>query len=148
MLLVFAALVFDPANPLHEPWRVLCSVFLVQSWVGAYGLTFAGNSVAWTHSCELFFYLAFPFLTMLSSRMIIVVTVMVSVLTILWASWVAAFTAGSGGDVTSTAVDASAIVRTHPGASRPLHLLECLLGAHLRAGSGRSHQACARHWSI
>ncbi len=95
MLLVFAALVFDPANPLHEPWRVLCSVFLVQSWVGAYGLTFAGNSVAWTLSCELFFYLAFPFLTMLSSRMIIVVTVMVSVLTILWASWVAAFTAGS-----------------------------------------------------
>jgi peptidoglycan/LPS O-acetylase OafA/YrhL len=41
---------------------VVANVFLVQSWIPSQTVYFGLNTVAWSLSCEVFFYLAFPFL--------------------------------------------------------------------------------------
>ncbi|WP_255353913.1 MULTISPECIES: acyltransferase [unclassified Frankia] len=43
-------------------WRCLPGLFLVQSWFPQGDIETSANPVAWSLSCELFFYLCFPFL--------------------------------------------------------------------------------------
>ena len=47
----------------------VASLFLVQSWVPGAGLANAVNPVAWTLSCEAFFYLTFPLVMSLLDRL-------------------------------------------------------------------------------
>ncbi|GAB3255219.1 acyltransferase [Kineosporia babensis] len=52
-----------------ELWRAVPAWFLVQSWVPDMDWFYAGNSVAWSLSCEALFYLFFPFLFPIIARM-------------------------------------------------------------------------------
>lgn len=60
----FVALVLVSIRPLQHPlhWGVgvLLSLLLLQAWVPREGVYFAGNSVTWSLSCEMFFYALFP----------------------------------------------------------------------------------------
>ncbi|MFC7613514.1 acyltransferase family protein [Actinokineospora soli] len=47
---------------------VAMNVLLLHSWVPDFQVLFAGNVVSWTLSCELLFYLAFPFIMPLVNR--------------------------------------------------------------------------------
>ncbi len=70
-LVAALALLSDPADPFKDTGKAWASVLLIQSWFCNQVYAFNGNSVSWTLSVELAFYIAFPFLTMLSSRMLV-----------------------------------------------------------------------------
>ena len=53
---------------LEEPWKLVCNVLLLQSWVPAYDWAFSYNGVSWSISTEAFFYVMFPFLLLGSQR--------------------------------------------------------------------------------
>lgn len=110
LLALFFALFYDPGNPFHDASKIWASVLLVQAWFGDYTYGFNGNAVAWTLSVELFFYLAFPLLTMMSTRMIIVATMLVTLATLGWASLMPI-----SAKLTDPVTSAPAIVRMHPG---------------------------------
>ena len=46
----------------EEPWKVIGSALLVQSWIPNVEWVFAGNGVSWSISTEAFFYVMFPLL--------------------------------------------------------------------------------------
>jgi peptidoglycan/LPS O-acetylase OafA/YrhL len=93
-------LLYNPAWPAFEDVSKLwATIPLVQSWFGGHAYAFHGNSVSWTLSVELAFYLAFPLLLRLPSLWIVAVTAAVTMATVLWAD----------------AVDRQ-IMHTHPGA--------------------------------
>ena len=48
---------------------VVANLFLVQSWSPSQGVYFGLNTVSWSLSCELFFYLCFPLLIRVLARM-------------------------------------------------------------------------------
>jgi len=104
-------LLWNPADPFKDISKAWASVLLIQAWFGNALYAFNGNSVGWSLSVELAFYIVFPFLIMLSSRMIAVVTAAVTIATLVWAdaNWIAAKLSD---DVTS----GTAIMLQHPGA--------------------------------
>ncbi|ESY16120.1 MULTISPECIES: acyltransferase [unclassified Mesorhizobium] len=111
MLGLFYLLVYDASNPFHDIHKLWASVFLLQAWFGDYTYSFNGNPVAWTLSLELFFYLTFPLLTIMSSRWIVAITLLVTTLTLSWAFAVPVLSAPL--DLPGTT--AAGIVRMHPG---------------------------------
>lgn len=136
-LIAAFALLPDPASPFKDISKVWSSILLVQSWLGNWVYVFNGNSVSWTLSVEMAFYLAFPFLIMMSGRAMLVALALVSVATIAWASiyWMPVELSD---DVTS----GEAIVRTHPGAYLVLFVAGILAG---RAFYRRSWTAVPTH---
>ncbi len=108
---LFYLLLYNPADPFHDVANVWASVLLIQSWFGDYTHAFNGNSVAWTLSLEMFFYLTFPFLTILSSRWIVAVTLLVTAATLAWAFAMPL----TGISMDSPGATGVAIARMHPG---------------------------------
>jgi peptidoglycan/LPS O-acetylase OafA/YrhL len=64
VLLVPAAV----AIPATSVWTAAANLFLLQSWIPKYNLIFGMNDVTWSLSCEMFFYLVFPWLLPLVAR--------------------------------------------------------------------------------
>lgn len=64
-LVTFAVAVLLMATVWQEAidgWSALANLLLIQSWSTSGDVVFGFNGVAWSLSCEAFFYLAFPFL--------------------------------------------------------------------------------------
>ncbi|MGE0282742.1 MAG: acyltransferase family protein [Rhizobiaceae bacterium] len=110
-LIAAFVLLWNPADPFKDISKAWASVLLIQAWFGNHLYAFNGNSVGWSLSVELAFYIVFPFLIMLSSHMVAVVTAALTIATLLWADtyWV---TVGFSDNVTS----GTGIMMQHPGA--------------------------------
>lgn len=99
-----------PQNEFVDPARLWAVIPLIQTWLGNYTYALAGNSVSWTISVELAFYLLFPLLTGLSSRAVVAVTVLVTGIAVLAAYFFRSV------PYVADAVSAQAIMRLHPAA--------------------------------
>lgn len=59
-VLTLIALRLTPGHPGQALWSFLLGLVLMQSWVPVEGVTMGINGVAWTLSCEVFFYALLP----------------------------------------------------------------------------------------
>jgi peptidoglycan/LPS O-acetylase OafA/YrhL len=65
---VAAILLLVNAGQALGGWKVVPAIFLLQSWFPQIEISSAANSVSWSLSCELLFYLSFPLLIRLVDR--------------------------------------------------------------------------------
>jgi peptidoglycan/LPS O-acetylase OafA/YrhL len=61
-LVIMAFLLPDKWLASFTPGHLFCSLTLIQAWIPEFATSFAFNSVSWSLSAELFFYLMFPLL--------------------------------------------------------------------------------------
>lgn len=66
---VAAAVLMAAASEVFTTKGVLANLFLVQAWIPEIQVPNTMNAVSWSLSCELFFYLAFPFLLPVLERL-------------------------------------------------------------------------------
>ncbi|MGC9668564.1 acyltransferase family protein [Planosporangium sp. 12N6] len=117
---VFAWLCF--AQVWQESWKqTLLSLTLVESWFPPQGV-YRANPVAWSISCEAFFYLVFPFLIrpIVRARLRVLAAVAAGLLFVEWAYW---FTVRDFVDPANFWIDLSWLLRFPP-----YRLVEFLLG--------------------
>ena len=111
-LAAFYVLLYDPAVRYGDLGKVWANVLLLHAWLGNYVYVFNGNSVSWTLSVELAFYLLLPLLIVLSDRSVVLVLVVVSAATIAWAT---AIWSPEALPLSQDMTTGIAVIRTHPG---------------------------------
>lgn len=115
-------------SPLHLVQAFL-PLTLLQAWVPHYRITYSGNGVSWSLSCEAFFYLVFPFLvgpiTRASRRTRFrLIVVMAAV------PWVLALASRATEDQSARYL----LIYTNPAARLPEFVIGMALAAMLRKG--------------
>ena len=60
LMVVWFTIVVERAH-LPEPWDQTAALLMLQAWDPRQSVYFVGNFVSWSLSCEMFFYLLFPF---------------------------------------------------------------------------------------